>query len=91
VLVARVFGGYGGPVSEPFKPVLTITTTAANVADLKATQYRWACPCGEHGPWVDSETEAAVGAGHHSMLDFFGRHRGVHLESVGAFTGQEQG
>ena len=40
----------GRKMSKPFEPVLSIRTTAANVADLKTEQHRWVCPCGERGP-----------------------------------------
>ena len=46
-------------MTEPFKPVLTIRTTEANVSDLKTEQHRWVCPCGKRGPWVSSAAEAS--------------------------------
>lgn len=39
-MAARVFQRYGGEVPEPFKPVLTITTTAGNVSDLRTRVVR---------------------------------------------------
>lgn len=81
-------------MTEPFEPILTITTTTANVADLKAERHRWACPCGKRGPWVDLEAEAVGLAELHiagTALIASPACRGVRVESVGVFTGQEQG